>query len=78
MENISGFRVIDNVALLFEFYSIYKNEVPKNDISSFESFSKWAPVLLQDFNELDSAMAQAESILKYIYEAKTHRKLERG
>ena len=44
MEKVSGMRVIDNVALLFEFYSTYKNAVPKNDISSFESFSKWAPV----------------------------------
>ncbi len=70
MENISGFRVIDNVSLLFEFYSIYKDVTPKKEINTFESFSKWAPVLLQDFNELDSAMADAESILRYIYEAK--------
>ena len=70
MESISGVRVIDNVALLFEFYSIYKDVVPKNESNSFESFSKWAPILLQDFNELDSAMAEAESILSYIYEAK--------
>ena len=70
MEKISGFRVIDNVSLLFEFYSIYKDVTPRNEINTFESFSKWAPVLLQDFNELDSAMADAESILRYIYEAK--------
>lgn len=70
MENISGFHVNDNVALLFEFYSIYKSIAPKNEINSFESFSKWAPVLLQDFNELDSALAESESILRYIYEAK--------
>jgi hypothetical protein len=70
MENISGFRVIDSVALLFEFYTSYKNVVANHESNSFESFSKWAPILLQDFNELDSAMAEAESILRYIYEAK--------
>ena len=70
MERLSGFRVIDNVALLFEFYTVYKNVIPNNESNSFESFSKWAPILLQDFNELDSAMAEAESLLKYIYEAK--------
>lgn len=70
MESISGFRVIDSVGLLFEFYTLYKGVTPENERNSFESFSKWAPVLLQDFNELDSAMADAESILTYIYEAK--------
>ena len=70
MEYISGFRVIDSVALLFEFYSVYKRVTPEKEGNNFESFSKWAPILLQDFNELDSAMAEADSILRYIYEAK--------
>jgi hypothetical protein len=70
METASGYRVLDSVSLLFEFYSIYQVSAPENGKNSFESFSKWAQVLLQDFNDLDSSMAASESILKYIYEAK--------
>lgn len=70
MERVSGYLVMDSVGLLFEFYTIYQEIVPVNERNSFESFSKWAPVLLQDFNELDSSLAESESILRYIYEAK--------
>ena len=70
MQQVSGLEILDNVALLFEFYSVFKRINKTGDQDSFESFSKWAHILLQDFNELDGNLAEAESILKYIYEAK--------
>ena len=70
MEQLSGCQVLDRIALLFEFYSVFKDTSMKSDQESFESFSKWAHVLLQDFNELDANLADAEAILNYIHEAR--------
>jgi len=42
IKNISGFEILDNVQLVFEFYSVYKKHTPKAQTDSFDSFSKWA------------------------------------
>ena len=70
MEQLSGYRVLDRIGLLFEFYSVFKEGADKKDSESFESFSKWAHILLQDFNELDGNLADAESVFRYICEAR--------
>ena len=70
MERLSGCQVLDRIGLLFEFYSVFKTSSGRSDQESFESFSKWAHVLLQDFNELDANLTDAESILQYIHEAR--------
>lgn len=70
MERLSGYQVLEPIGLLFEFYSVFKMSSAKRDQESFESFSKWAHVLLQDFNELDANLTDAESILNYIHEAR--------
>ena len=53
VKDITGFEVLDTVSLIFEFYGIYKTHTNKQEADSFESFSKWASILLQDFNDLD-------------------------
>ena len=70
MEQLSGYRVLDRIGLLFEFYSVFKEGADKKESESFESFSKWAHILLQDFNELDGNLADAESVFHYICEAR--------
>ena len=50
--DIAGLRYASEVQLLFHLYDVYLNE--KNlEKESFESFSKWGPLLIQDFNEID-------------------------
>src|SRR5690606_2123299 len=49
VESISGLQYIDNTKLLFEFYRIYIRITPKEHIETFDSFTTWAQLLLQDF-----------------------------
>ncbi len=67
---ISNLEQVESITLIFEFYKVYKKLSPKNRLDSFDVFSKWATILLQDFNEIDSNLIDAESILSYINESK--------
>lgn len=52
---------IDNIELLFLFYEVYL-EVEITEPDSFYYFSKWAPTLLADFNEMDHYMVNPITI----------------
>ncbi|PTX60583.1 PD-(D/E)XK nuclease superfamily protein [Kordia periserrulae] len=66
VEQISGYTSVSNTELLFEFYSIYKELTPKNAQEPFDSFSKWAQILLQDFNEIDRYLINHKEIFNYL------------
>lgn len=70
VKEISGFEILDSVSLVFEFYQIYKLLTPKQELDSFENFSKWAYILLQDFNDLDSNLFDTADILSYLSDTK--------
>jgi len=70
VKEITGFEILDNVNLLFEFYGIYKEHTAQDECDSFENFSKWASILIQDFNDLDSNLFDTASILSYLSETK--------
>lgn len=70
VKEISGFELLDNVSLLFEFYAVYKTCSPKGKTDRFEDFSKWASILLQDFNDIDSNLFDADDILDYLNDSK--------
>jgi len=73
IQNLATLDQVDPIQLIFEFYSVYKKITPTKEIDSFEIFSKWSSQLLQDFNEIDSNLMDADKFLKYINES---RKLE--
>lgn len=73
IQNLATLDPVDPIQLIFEFYSVYKKITPTKEIDSFEIFSKWSSQLLQDFNEIDSNLMDADKFLKYINES---RKLE--
>lgn len=64
VEDISGFKKIDSVQLLFEFYTIYKKQEATPD--SFDKFSSWAFTVIQDFNELDQHLINTRDIFVYL------------
>ncbi len=66
VEELSQLKSITNTELLFEFYQIYLEANSKNEAEGFDSFSKWAQVLLQDFNEIDRYLIPSENILEYL------------
>ena len=65
ISEMSGIEKLDAVALLFEFYQVYKNLNPDNS-QSFDVFSSWAKTLLTDFNEIDRYLLDANRVFSYL------------
>ncbi|RPD96665.1 PD-(D/E)XK nuclease family protein [Aureibaculum marinum] len=78
IENLSNISAIDSTTLLFEFYTIYKKLTPKDAVDSFENFIKWAPLLLQDFNEIDRHLVDANYLFSYLTDIKRLETLLKG
>ena len=70
IEEISQVDIIEYTNLIFEFYSVYIKHTKNEPIDSFVTFSKWARILLQDFNEIDSNLVDASDVLDYITDIK--------
>ena len=70
IEEISQVDIIEYTNLIFEFYSVYIKLTKIKPIDSFVIFSKWARILLQDFNEIDSNLVDASNVLDYITDIK--------
>ena len=66
IQDIAGLKQADQVQLLFEFYSIYKKETPVKEIESFDVFSQWASIVLQDFNEIDRHLVDSKDLFLYL------------
>lgn len=66
VQELSSLTTIDNTTLLFEFYTIYQQYTKKENLETFDVFSKWATVALQDFNEIDRHLIDANYIFSYL------------
>lgn len=65
MEQISGYKVQQNMPLLFQLYDVYMaSEGEEKD--DFETFIGWGQTLLQDFSEIDMYLIAPERIFPYI------------
>ena len=65
IQHLSPYTIFDNVDLSFELYAVYK-ELEGEDAQSFESFIQWAPVLINDFNEIDLHLGDANALFSYL------------
>ncbi|MFD1094603.1 PD-(D/E)XK nuclease family protein [Salegentibacter chungangensis] len=65
-ENISGLTPVDNTISLFEFYDVYKQLTPKEQLEEFETFTAWAQSLIHDFNEIDRYLIDHKSFFDYL------------
>jgi len=70
IQEVGAINLIDNTQLLFEFYSIYKQNLPKENIEPFDAFSQWATIALQDFNEIDSYLVNSEDFFTNLRDVK--------
>ncbi|MEZ4797046.1 MAG: PD-(D/E)XK nuclease family protein [Flavobacteriaceae bacterium] len=68
VEELSSLKTLSNIELLFTFYKTYLDFTKKNDQEPFDSFSKWAQVILQDFNEIDRYLIEPNYIFGYLNE----------
>ena len=70
IQELADITLIDNTQLLFEFYSIYKETLPKENLESFEAFSQWATIALHDFNEIDSYLVNSKDFFTNLKDIK--------
>jgi len=66
VEDLSGLKAPDNSELLFRLYSTYSNQTDNSELEPFDSFIKWAQILLQDFNEIDRYLVNQTDIFDYL------------
>ncbi|MGM5469069.1 PD-(D/E)XK nuclease family protein [Flavobacteriaceae bacterium LMO-SS05] len=66
VETLSDLEYVQNTDLLFEFYDVYLAITPKEQQEPFDTFSKWAQILLQDFNEIDRYLISTPNLFNYL------------
>ncbi|WGD35910.1 PD-(D/E)XK nuclease family protein [Olleya sp. YS] len=66
VEELSQLKSVSNTELLFHFYNSYLELTSKNQRENFDSFSKWAQIILQDFNEIDRYLVPQKKIFDYL------------
>ncbi len=66
VEELSKLKATTNTELLFEFYNTYLELTPEKDREGFDAFSKWAQIILQDFNEIDRYLIPQKKIFDYL------------
>ena len=66
VEELSGLQTLPNAELVFKLYDSYKHLTKEEDQEDFDSFAKWAQILLQDFNEIDRYLIPQEHIFDYL------------
>ncbi|MBC2843979.1 PD-(D/E)XK nuclease family protein [Winogradskyella flava] len=62
VEELSGLQNLPNTDLLFKLYEAYLQLTSEKEQEPFESFLKWAQILLQDFNEVDRFLVSQDRI----------------
>ncbi|RAJ17751.1 PD-(D/E)XK nuclease family protein [Olleya aquimaris] len=66
VEELSQLKTVSNTELLFQFYNTYIQITPKSEQEGLDSFSKWAQIILQDFNEIDRYLVPEKKIFDYL------------
>ncbi|MBI9067709.1 MAG: PD-(D/E)XK nuclease family protein [Salinivirgaceae bacterium] len=64
ISEFSELELAESIDLLSKLYSIYKKE--SGSIESFDEFYFWAELMLNDFNDIDKYLVDAEIVLKNV------------
>ena len=70
IQELADINLIDTTQLLFEFYSVYKENLSQDLIEPFETFSQWATIALHDFNEIDSYLVNSKDLFSNLKDVK--------
>lgn len=65
IQHLSPYTIFDAVDLSFELYAVYQ-ELEGENAQPFETFVQWAPVLINDFNEIDMHLGDANALFNYL------------
>jgi CRISPR/Cas system-associated exonuclease Cas4 (RecB family) len=66
---LSELQPADTTTVLFELYDVVK-KIDKENVESFDEFSKWGQILLNDFNEIDRYCVNAKDLFLNLKEFK--------
>lgn len=66
----SGLNYIDSLETVFQLYDVYREQTPKDDQESFETFYNWSQTLIQDFNELDRYLVDTAQFFNHLKDIK--------
>jgi ATP-dependent helicase/nuclease subunit B len=69
MTRLSGLTVADPLEIYFELYQIHR-DLEKEKARSLDDFLSWAPLMLNDFADIDFALADAAKIFDELSEVK--------
>ncbi|MCX6275466.1 MAG: PD-(D/E)XK nuclease family protein [Bacteroidetes bacterium] len=67
VDNLSKYRTGDELDLIFELYRVYGKYFPEE---TFDKFYPWGVMLMKDFNEVDSALANGKQLFSSITDLK--------
>lgn len=67
-ENASSYVAADKLFQLFRLYELFKKE--SNSPETFDSFAFWGEIILNDFNEVDKYLADAQQLFGNIADLK--------
>jgi len=62
MQQLTDLTPLDNLHLQFELYEVYSKIIPVSERDSFDKFIQWASIVLQDFNEIDAYLINADKL----------------
>lgn len=66
ISQLSGIKQLDNISALFKFYEVYSELTPSDKTESFDQFSSWAQILMNDFTEIDRYLIDPHKIFDYL------------
>ena len=66
INELSEIDALSNLDLSYIFYGEYLKHTPKEDQEPFNSFYGWAPILLQEFNEIDTQLVNSEELFSFM------------
>ena len=66
INELSAINKVSNLDLLFIFYKVYQEYTPEKEQNPLNQFLNWAPALLQEFNEIDVQLVDANSIFSFM------------
>lgn len=70
IQELSDDQSINSLRATFELYEVHK-QIEGKHAQPFDEFYKWGSILVQDFNELDLHLVNAENLYSYLSEVKS-------
>ena len=69
IQQLGNYKLLDSTDLIFKLYKVHQ-EIEGAAAETFEEFMGWGSTLLQDFNEIDRYLVDAQDLYGFLTEAK--------